>query len=36
VIVFTVVNHANNWQGSLRFLDAEGKPVRDVTLAWAP
>lgn len=30
VLVLKVVNEENNWQGSVRFLDATGKPVTDV------
>lgn len=36
VLVLKVVNEENNWQGSVRFLDAAGKPVTDLTVATKP
>jgi hypothetical protein len=32
VIVFKVINESNNWQGCLRFTDAAGKPIKDLTV----
>jgi hypothetical protein len=32
VVVLKVINEENNWQGSLRFVDAAGKPVTDLTI----
>lgn len=36
VVVLKVINEENNWQGSLRFVDAAGKPVTDVKVQTAP
>ncbi len=36
VLVLKVVNEENNWQGSVRFLDAAGKPVTDVKIETKP
>lgn len=36
VLVLKVVNEENNWQGSVRFLDAAGKPVTDVKVETKP
>ncbi len=36
VLVLKVVNEENNWQGSVRFVDATGKPVTDVKVQTAP
>jgi hypothetical protein len=36
VVVLKVVNETNNWQGSLRFVDAAGKPVTDVKIETKP
>ncbi|MEY2878234.1 MAG: hypothetical protein RLZZ15_614 [Verrucomicrobiota bacterium] len=36
VVVLKVVNEENNWQGSLRFLDAAGKPFTGFTVATKP
>ena len=36
VLVLKVVNEENNWQGSVRFLNAAGKPVTDLKIADAP
>jgi hypothetical protein len=30
VLVLKVINETNNWQGSVRFLDKDGKPVTDL------
>jgi hypothetical protein len=35
-IVFKVINENNNWQGSVRFTDKNGKPVTDYTVKLAP
>jgi hypothetical protein len=35
-VVLKVINQENNWQGSLRFLDASGRPVTDLKIATAP
>ena len=35
-LVFKVVNEKNNWQGSIRLLDKNGKPFRDYEVAVAP
>ncbi len=32
VVVLKVINEENNWQGSLRFVDAAGKPVTDLKI----
>jgi hypothetical protein len=36
VLVLKVVNEENNWQGSVRFLDAAGKPLTDLKVATQP
>lgn len=36
VVVLKVVNEENNWQGSLRFVDAAGKPVTDLKIETKP
>lgn len=36
VLVLKVVNEENNWQGSVRFLSAGGKPVTDLRIATNP
>ena len=36
VVVLKVVNEENNWQGSVRFTDAAGKPVTDLKIQTAP
>ena len=36
VLVLKVANQENNWQGSVRFLDAAGKPVTDLKVATQP
>jgi hypothetical protein len=36
VLVLKVANEENNWQGSVRLLDAAGKPVTDVKVQTAP
>jgi hypothetical protein len=36
VLVLKVVNEENNWQGSVRFLDAAGKPATDFKVQTAP
>jgi hypothetical protein len=36
VLVLKVANEENNWQGSVRFLDAAGKPVTDLKVATQP
>ena len=36
VLVLKVVNEENNWQGSVRFLDAAGKPVTDLGVETKP
>lgn len=36
LVVLKVINGENDWQGSLRFLDAAGKPVTDLKIATAP
>jgi hypothetical protein len=32
VVVFKVINESNNWQACLRFTDASGKPLKDLTV----
>ena len=36
VLVLKVANEENNWQGSVRFVDAAGKPVTDFKVQTAP
>jgi hypothetical protein len=36
VLVFKVVNEANDWQGSIRFTDAAGQPVKGIKVTLAP
>jgi hypothetical protein len=36
VVVLKVVNEENNWQGSLRFLDKNEKPVTDLKIETKP
>lgn len=36
VVVLKVINEENNWQGSVRFVDAAGKPVTDLAVQTAP
>jgi len=36
IVVLKVINQENNWQGSLRFLDAAGKPVTALEVRTAP
>ncbi len=36
VIVFKVINDNNNWEGCLRFVTSDGKPVTDVKIQLAP
>lgn len=36
VVVFKVANEKNNWQGCLRFTDADGKPITKLKVATAP
>jgi hypothetical protein len=36
VLVFKVVNETLDWQGSIRFTDAAGNPVRGMTVTLAP
>lgn len=36
ILVLKVVNEENNWQGSVRFLDAAGKPLTDLKIESQP
>jgi WD40 repeat protein len=36
VLVFKVVNFTSLWQGSIRFTDAEGKPVKGIRVTLTP
>ena len=36
ILVLKVANEENNWQGSVRFLDATGKPLTDVKIETKP
>ena len=36
VVVFKVINENNNWQGCLRFANADGKPVPGLTVRLVP
>lgn len=36
VVVLKVINEENNWQGSVRFVDAAGKPVTDLVIQTTP
>src|SRR4029077_4576214 len=36
VLVFKVVNEHNDWQGSIRFTDAEGNPVKGIKVTLNP
>lgn len=36
VIVFKVINEANNWQAALRFLDSAGAPIKSLRIKLSP
>ena len=36
VIVFKVINESNNWQGCIRLVDKDTKPLADLKLKTAP
>jgi hypothetical protein len=36
VLVLKVINEENNWQGSVRFMNAAGKPVTDLKIQTQP
>lgn len=36
VLIFKVVNEDGNWQGSIRFTDARGTPVKGITVTLTP
>jgi len=36
VLVFKVVNELANWQGSIRFTDAQGNPVKGIKVVLTP
>lgn len=36
VIVFKIFNEQGNWQGSMRFLDKSGAPLKDLKIKLAP
>jgi len=36
IVDFKLLNESNNWQGCLRFTDAAGQPLADLTLKLAP
>jgi hypothetical protein len=36
LVVLKVINEENNWQGSLRFMDKDGKPVTDLKIEMKP
>ena len=36
VLVFKVVNEIADWQGSIRFTDAEGNPVKGIKVTLTP
>jgi hypothetical protein len=36
VLVFKVVNETVNWQGSVRFTDAAGQPVKGIRVTFTP
>ena len=36
VIVFKVINESNNWQGCIRLVDKDNKPLGDVKVKTAP
>jgi hypothetical protein len=36
VLVFKVVNETLDWQGSIRFTDAQGNPVKGIKVTLAP
>jgi hypothetical protein len=36
VVVLKVINEENNWQGSVRFVDSNGKPVTDLKIEMQP
>ena len=36
VVVFKVVNESQGWQGSVRFTDAAGQPIRGTRLTLTP
>lgn len=36
VVVLKVINEENNWQGSVRFMTADGKPVTDLKIQTQP
>lgn len=35
-VVFKVVNQENNWQGSLRFVEANGNALRNIKIKLVP
>ena len=36
LLVLKVINEENNWQGSVRFMNAAGKPVTDLKIETKP
>ena len=36
VVVFKIINEQGNWQGSMRFLDKAGAPVKDLRIKLSP
>jgi hypothetical protein len=36
VIVFKIINEQGNWQGSMRFLDKSGAPLKDLKIKLSP
>ena len=36
VLVFKVVNEFGDWKGSIRFTDAQGNPVKGITVTLRP
>jgi hypothetical protein len=36
VLVFKVVNEVSDWQGSIRFTDAQGNPVKGIKVTLTP
>jgi hypothetical protein len=36
VVVFKVVNETGRWQGSVRFTDAAGQPVKGLRVTLTP
>ena len=36
VLVFKVVNETSDWKGSIRFIDAQGNPLKGIKVTLTP